>query len=789
MSHLHNLPELLQETGLFCLWKYEKSHTGDKPKKVPYNPQTGNRASAANPGTFAPFSCVELIPDGYDGAGVGIFNGLGAIDIDNCIDENGEFSEMAQDVIQTMTAYTEYSPSGTGVHILFRADLPQYDKARYYENNRALGLEVYVKGGSPRYLTVTGKKLCQCADLEERSAQVQQVLDKYMLKPVSEPVPQEELKPVDLSDDEIVERICKDEKFKKLWHGDYSEIGSWSEADLSLCNKLAFWTNKDPERMDRIFRRSGLMRGKWDEQRGSDTYGAMTINKAVSDLKQGYDPEKYRQQQVLEAFKPVGPNDFYWEAKSVRPSDFSDAGNAKVFTSVYRGELIYTDSLGWLWWTGQKWDRDDHMATAFALELSEKMLQDALTEYKNAVHRRADAEAKYAESGDMADEAAKERADKAVKEEKAYLSHANKSRNAPRLRNMLGLSKPALAMRAAQLDANPLELNTPAGIVDLTTGNMRPHDRLAYCSKSTVVAPGENGAQMWSDFLDTITSGDPSVKGFLQMVAGMALFGTVYHEGIILAYGGGRNGKSTFFNALGAAVGDYAGTLSVDSLTTSRNGNQGASLATLRGKRLVITGELEEYQRLSPARLKQLASTDTLRIEEKYRAPEDIIPSHTIVLFTNHLPRVGSTDNGTWRRLTVVPFNATIPVQNGVANYGEVLAREAGPSILSWAIAGAVRFARNRYKLDIPDVVAAATEEYRAREDWLSNFIDEKCQKGPNLRVGANDLYFAYKLWANDSGEYVKRVTDFNAAMEAAGYHQIRPKNKRTWEGIKLDNG
>lgn len=789
MSHLHNLPEPLQETGLFCLWKYEKSHTGDKPKKVPYNPRTGNRASAANPGTFAPFSCVELIPDGYDGAGVGIFNGLGAIDIDNCIDENGEFSEMAQDVIQTMTAYTEYSPSGTGVHILFRADLPQYDKARYYENNRALGLEVYVKGGSPRYLTVTGKKLCQCADLEERSAQVQQVLDKYMLKPVSEPAPQEELNPVDLSDDEIVERICKDEKFKKLWYGDYSEIGSWSEADLSLCNKLAFWTNKDPERMDRIFRRSGLMRGKWDEQRGSDTYGAMTINKAVSDLKQGYDPEKYRQQQVLEAFKPVGPNGFYWEAKSVRPNDFSDAGNAKVFARVYRGELIYTDSLGWLWWTGQKWDRDDHMATAFALELSEKMLQDALTEYKNAVHRRADAESKYAESGDMADEAAKERTDKAVKEEKAYLSHANKSRNAPRLRNMLGLSKPALAMRAAQLDANPLELNTPAGIVDLTTGNMRPHDRLAYCSKSTVVAPGENGAQMWSDFLDTITSGDPSVKGFLQMVAGMALFGTVYHEGIILAYGGGRNGKSTFFNALGAAVGDYAGTLSVDSLTTSRNGNQGASLATLRGKRLVITGELEEYQRLSPARLKQLASTDTLRIEEKYRAPEDIIPSHTIVLFTNHLPRVGSTDNGTWRRLTVVPFNATIPVQNGVANYGEVLAREAGPSILSWAIAGAVRFARNQYKLDIPDVVAAATEEYRAREDWLSNFIDEKCQKGSNLRVGANDLYFAYKLWANDSGEYVKRVTDFNAAMEAAGYHQIRPKNKRTWEGIKLDNG
>lgn len=474
------------------------------------------------------------------------------------------------------------------------------------------------------------------------------------------------------------------------------------------------------------------------------------------------------------------------EQKPLCPSDFSDAGNAQVFAEQYRNDLIFTDALGWLWWTGQKWERDDHKALAWAVELSGKMLQDAKQEHRDALHQQAEAKAKYAESGETAVDSL-EQANAAVKRAKGYLNHAKNTRNFAKLRNMLELSKPALLIRAAQLDANPFDLNTPAGIVDLNTGIVRPHDRKAYCSRMTGAAPGSAGEQMWEEFLDTITEGDLSVKGFLQMVAGMALFGAVYHEGIILAYGGGRNGKSTFFNALGAAVGDYTGAMAVDTLTVTKNGNQGASLATLRGKRLVITGELEEHQRLSVAMLKRLASTDTLRIEEKYRAPEDITPSHSIVLFTNHLPRVGSTDNGTWRRLIVVLFNATIPTQGGIANFGEVLAQEAGPAILSWAIEGAVNFAQNQYKLDIPDAVAEATEEYREREDWLSNFIGERCEKGPNFRAGAADLYKNYKDWADQSGEYVRRLNDFNTAMETAGYHKIKPKNKSTWEGVQLD--
>ena len=471
---------------------------------------------------------------------------------------------------------------------------------------------------------------------------------------------------------------------------------------------------------------------------------------------------------------------------SVKPPDYSDAGNAAVFSRMYRDNLLYTDALGWLHWNGQRWERDDHKATAWALELSEKMLQEAKEENRAALLQVAEATAKHEETGATEDADTLEKAKSQALAAKAYLTHAKNSRNAVRIKNMLELSKPALVIKADKLDANPFDLNTPAGIMDLTTGRLRPHERAAYCSQSTQTGPDDRGAEMWSGFLDTITCGDGSIRGFLQLVAGMSLIGAVYQEGIIIAYGGGRNGKSTYFNALGAVLGDYTGSIDIKVITTDR-ANKGASLATLRGRRLVITGELEEHQRLSVATLKQLASTDRLVIEEKFKQPETVKQTHTLVLFTNHLPRVGSTDNGTWRRLIVVPFNATIPAGAGIQNYADTLVKEAGGAILTWAIEGAVNFVRNGFRLDIPEVVEEATEAYRAREDWLTNFINERCIREPNARVGAADLYREYREWAESTGDYVRRLNDFDTSMEAAGFQKIRPKNRKAWLGLRLD--
>lgn len=474
----------------------------------------------------------------------------------------------------------------------------------------------------------------------------------------------------------------------------------------------------------------------------------------------------------------------------VRPPDYSDAGNANRLVVGSRGLLAYSDALGWLNFDGKRWEQSEHKAVQRAASYTEDMLCDAMQELSLALHSEADARIAVADGAEGAAERL-EQAKSAVRQAKAYHAHALRSRGKHGIMGMLDLAKHDLVVPADKLDADPFCLNTPTGTVDLRTGVLTAHNidsPYLWCTHITAVSPGSQGASLWIDFLDTVTCGDRSLAGFLQLASGMAAIGKVFHEGILIANGGGRNGKSTFFNTLSAVLGDYAGGIEARVLTTDRQ-NKGAALATLRGKRLVIAAELEEHQRLSTSTLKQLASTDMLTIEEKFKQPETVPQSHTLVLYTNHLPRVGSMDNGTWRRLTVIPFNAVIPEGHGIQNYADRLVEEAGPAVLAWMIQGAMNFVRNDFKLDFPDAVLEATQEYRQRENWLENFINERCIREPGARVGARELYTEYKYWSEDAGEYVRRENDFAAAMEAAGYQKITPKNKRTWVGLRLDLG
>ena len=472
-------------------------------------------------------------------------------------------------------------------------------------------------------------------------------------------------------------------------------------------------------------------------------------------------------------------------ADTVKPNDYSDAGNAEVFIARNRGRMVYTDSRGWLIWDGKRWAADDHKAYQMAVQLSGEMLSDAQAEYQAALFNQAAIKGTEAATGEKNSETM-ERVTQEASRAKAYLSHALQLRNERRIKALLEIAKHELAIDPSILDANPMELNTPKGLVNLTTGQIRPHDAKAHCTYMTSVGPGTEGMEMWIDFLRTITEGDGSLMGFLQMVTGMALYGKVFEERLIMAYGGGRNGKSTFFNALGAVLGDYCGVIDIETVTTSRD-NKGPDLIELRGKRLVLAGELEEGRRLSVSTVKKICSTDRITAAAKFRQPETFTPSHTLILHSNHLPRVGSSDGGTWRRLLPVEFKAKIPEGTGVSNYGDLLVEKAGPAILTWMLQGAVNFARNGYKLTIPDVVEMAAEDYRQREDWLENFLSERCILEPDATVRAGELYQIYREWSEAAGDYTRRLPDFNTAMEQRGFTSKAPKNKKFWVGLKLD--
>ena len=161
------------------------------------------------------------------------------------------------------------------------------------------------------------------------------------------------------------------------------------------------------------------------------------------------------------------------------------------------------------------------------------------------------------------------------------------------------------------------------------------------------------------------------------MICGLCLIGKVYTEAMIIAYGDGRNGKSTFWNVIYKVLGSYSGNISADALTVNCKRNVKPEMAELKGKRLIIAAELQEGMRLNTSVVKQLCSTDPIFAEKKFKAPFSFEPSHTLVLYTNHLPKVAASDDGTWRRLIVIPFHAKIQGQNDKKNYTQYLDRKS----------------------------------------------------------------------------------------------------------------
>ena len=109
--------------------------------------------------------------------------------------------------------------------------------------------------------------------------------------------------------------------------------------------------------------------------------------------------------------------------------------------------------------------------------------------------------------------------------------------------------------------------------------------------------------------------------------------------------------------------------------------------------------------RLNTSVVKQLCSTDPIFAEKKFKAPFSFEPSHTLVLYTNHLPKVSASDDGTWRRLIVIPFHAKIQGQADKKNYTQYLIDNAGGAVLSWLIEGAMKVVAADFKVDRPQCV------------------------------------------------------------------------------------
>lgn len=506
-------------------------------------------------------------------------------------------------------------------------------------------------------------------------------------------------------------------------------------------------------------------------------HSAIKFGQRMASQKGYIPPEEYNQ-----------PND------DLRPDDYSDTGESYVFVDNCKDRVCYTNQSGFMWFDGKVWQESEPLALGEVQRFTDRQLADAQLRVtkayqviqQNGVTKDIQTMGKTKASRSFNDD--QQAAFKEYENAKAYEAFILKERSTRGINGILTNARPKLVKEINEFDADSFLLNTPTGPFNLKKGIHGQQESKAseLITKSTSYSPSDQGAPIWQDALNTFFCGDQDLIDYVQEIVGLVAIGQVYLEALIIAYGSGRNGKSTFWNTIANVLGSYTGHLSADALTTGVRRNVKPEMAEVKGKRLIISAELEEGKRLNTSIVKQLCSTDEIYAEKKYMKPFSFTPSHTIVLYTNYLPHVGGNDEGIWRRLIVIPFKATIAKRNDIKNYAQYLTEKAGPAVLQWIIKGAQRIIQQNYQLTTPAAVEKAVNAYHADNDWLGHFLNEKCELNPEYEQKSGDLYQKYREYCQGIGEYIRSTTDFYTALKNAGFQRQHKQNGRFIEGLRL---
>ncbi|EMY5504768.1 DNA primase [Bacillus wiedmannii] len=764
----NQIPAELKNTPHWILWRSEVRN--GKKTKVPYQ-INGEMAQSNNKRSWSTFPTIIKFYEQGDYDGIGFMfskdDPFIGIDIDHCIQE-GALTSLAEDVIETVNSYTEYSPSGDGIHIIAKGKLPLKGPGTG-RKNVDIGLEVYRHG---RYFTFTGDCLDQ-VPVEERTDELKVLFEKY-LKEKPKPEKKQSTNSFEreditsLSNAELWERMFDSKSgasIKDLFQGMLIN-GDHSSTDMALCNHLAFWTDKDAAKMDSMFRESSLLREKWDKLHSSDgrTYGQMTIDTAILSTPStiaDYEPPEEKKYEVYISDNSIEDTE---EIIDETPKfHLTELGNAERI-AYYHGENVrYCNELEWLIWNGKHWHED-----------SKRQIEAITAKTLRALYGEAKAtEDKY--------------------QSKMLHDWAKKcERRSIRINSILDV-KPMVSVRKKELDSHSFLFNCDNGVIDLKTGELLPHDRDLLLTKLSPIKYGKNAeCPNWKAFLESIfktPAGEPDREliNYLQKAIGYSLTGVTKEQVMFFLFGNGRNGKSTFINIIQDLLGDYGRQTNSDTFLKKRNDSGiNNDVARLDGARFVSAVESEEGQQLSEALVKQITGGEKMSARFLRQEYFEFTPEFKVFFTTNHKPIVKGSDEGIWRRIMLIPFTVTIPKDKIDYDLPDKLAKEM-PGVLRWAVEGCMKWQAGG--LRAPEAVKAATAEYREDMDILAPFIDENCTVHPTERIEAKLLYENYTKWCYQNNELDLKNRAFYRQLEIRGFKKEKGAKNRTFIiGMTLNN-
>ncbi|PFV82344.1 phage/plasmid primase, P4 family [Bacillus thuringiensis] len=752
--NFNEIPAELKALPQWILWKFETRN--GKQTKVPCQ-VTGEMAQANNRRTWSTFAtAVKFYLEGdYDGIGF-VFsrqdNYIG-IDIDKCVTD-GKTNAFATEIIDTLDSYTEFSPSGNGIHIIIRGGLPQSVLGTGRKNTKH-GLEIYSYG---RFFTFTGNRE-NSNDVYERTDELAEVFEKYFDDSDIQGrvnLAEFEKDEIKISNDALWERMFRSkngDEIRSLYNGNLIN-NDHSATDLALCNHLAFWTGKSATRMDTMFRETSLIRDKWDVIHFSDTnetYGERTIATAISSTSTTILDNK----QQFEEFSFDFINEDAVEVVEDKPKKkfrLTELGNAERIAYEYGHVIKYVSDIGWYIWDGKRWKLD-----------TKKEIERITAKVLRSLYKSEDElETKWARMCE---------------------------RRNIRMNSIKDLM-PLVPGEREEFDKYKYLFNVENGIVDLKTGKLQQHDRELGLTKITNVSFDENAkCPTWLAFLDQIFLGDQDLVEYMQRLIGYSLTGDISEQIMMFLVGGGSNGKSTFINTIKDLLGEYGKQAKSDTFIKKKDTGANNDIARLVGARFVSAIESEEGEKLSESFVKQITGGEPVLARFLRQEYFEFVPEFKVFFTTNHKPVIGGLDEGIWRRVKLIPFNLNLPSHKRDKRLPEKLSLEM-PGILNWAIEGCMKWQQGRLKE--PKVVAEATGQYKEDMDILAPFLDEVCYidepENEAIRIEAKELYNVYERWCFNSGERALGNRSFYRMLETKGFGKTKgQKNKTFLTGITLN--
>ena len=423
--------------------------------------------------------------------------------------------------------------------------------------------------------------------------------------------------------------------------------------------------------------------------------------------------------------------------------EFSDEDLALRFAALHVYTMRYVALRGrWFKWTGKVWEADEKRV---AFSLSRQVARAAARECKKGAKDLASAKTV----------AAVER---------------------------LAQADPRLATTVDVWDADPWLLNTPDGVVDLRTGNLRPHSSGDYMTKITAVGPGGD-CPRFKQFMREIMAGDEEMVAFVQRVLGYCLTGDISEEVIFFLHGTGQNGKGVLTSTIEWLMADYCKSAGDEVFTETKNDRHSTEIARLNGARVVLVTEVEQGRRWNEARLKKMTGGDTLTARFMRQDDFEFKPQFKPLISANHKPQLRSVDVAMRRRMHLIPFLVTIPAEKRDSGLKAKL-KDEGPGILQWLIEGCLEY--QRIGLAPPKSVVDATDEYFKNEDGIANWIEEKCEVGTKLWEPSAKLFASWKDHAEKAGLTVGNNIRFKEEMNRLGYRDKKLALGKVFEGLSL---